>query len=151
VLARIAALAGFLFCSAASAAPLGAESSIDEVFAEHTRAVQSRDLPALERTITSGEQLTLILPNGVQTATRKEYIDFHKEFFASRTWTIQFEPVSRAVGSDFAVLTTKSLYQDTVDGKPYRSRSWVTFTFHKEGGQWRLIHDQNTRLPTDQQ
>jgi uncharacterized protein (TIGR02246 family) len=142
---------GLLCCSVVGAAPGGAASSIDAVFAEHARAVQSRDLAALERTITSGDELTLILPNGVQTATRQAYIDFHKEFFASKSWTIQFEPVSRAVGADFAVLTTKSLYQDTVDGKPYRSRSWVTFTFRKEAGQWRLIHDQNTRLPPDQQ
>ena len=49
------------------------------------------------------------------------------------------------------MLTTKSLYQDVVDGKPYRSRSWVTFTFQKELGQWRLVHDQNTRLPPEQQ
>lgn len=149
--ARIAALASLLCCSVVAAAPLGAEASLDAVFAEHIRAVQARDLAALEGTITSGDSLTLILPNGVQTATRRAYVDFHREFFAAKTWTIQFEPVSRAVGADFAVLTTKSLYQDTVDGKPYRSRSWVTFTFHKEAGQWRLIHDQNTRLPPEQQ
>jgi len=125
--------------------------SIDAVFAEHVKAVQSRDLAVLEQTITLGDRLTLILPNGTQTSTRQAYIDFHKEFFATKTWTIEFEPVSRIVGADFAVLTTKSLYQDTVDGKPYRSRSWVTFTFRKELGQWRLIHDQNTRLPPEQQ
>lgn len=147
---QVVLLASLLCCLLANAAPLGAESSLDAVFAEHVRAVQGRDLAALESTITSGEQLTLILPNGVQTATRQAYLDFHKEFFAGKTWTIQFEPVSRMVGPDFAVLTTKSLYQDTVDGRPYRSRSWVTFTFRKEAGQWRLIHDQNTRLPPDQ-
>lgn len=151
MLGRIAALVAFLCFSSAGAAPVGAESSIGAVFAEHIRAVQARDLAALESTITSGDQLTLILPNGTQTATRQAYIDFHKEFFATKTWTLQFEPVGRVVGSDFAVLTTKSLYQDTVDGKPYRSRSWVTFTFRKEAGQWRLIHDQNTRLPPEQQ
>jgi uncharacterized protein (TIGR02246 family) len=139
-----------LLCSTlAGAAPSEEGHSIDAVFAEHVKAVQSRDLPALERTITSGERLTLILPNGTQTSTRQAYVDFHKEFFATKTWTIEFEPVGRFVGADFAVLTTRSLYQDTVDGKPYRSRSWVTFTFQKELGQWRLIHDQNTRLPPE--
>ena len=142
---------GLLCSTLAGAASVAPERSLDAVFAEHVKAVQSRDLPALERTITSSEQLTLILPNGTQTSTRQAYVDFHKEFFSTRTWTIEFEPVSRLVGADFAVLTTKSLYQDTVDGKPYRSRSWVTFTFHKEQGQWRLIHDQNTRLPPEQQ
>ena len=148
---RIAVLIGLLCSTLAGSASLAAETGIDSAFAEHVKAVQSRDLPALERTITSGEQLTLILPDGTQTSTRQAYVDFHKEFFATKTWTIQFEPVSRAVGADFAVLTTRSLYQDTVDGKPYRSRSWVTFTFRKEAGQWRLIHDQNTRPPPKQQ
>jgi len=147
---KAAILFGLLCSMLAGAAPV-TEHNIDAVFAAHVKAVQSRDLPALERTITSGEQLTLILPNGTQTSTRQAYVDFHKEFFSTRTWTIQFEPVSRSVGADFAVLTTKSLYQDVVDGKPYRSRSWVTFTFQKEQGQWRLIHDQNTRLPPEQQ
>ena len=151
MVARIAVVIGLLCSTLAGAAPAEEGRSIDAVFAEHVKAVQSRDLPALERTLTSGNQLTLILPNGTQTSTRKAYVDFHKEFFAGKTWTIQFEPVSRAVGADFAVLTTKSLYQDVVDGKPLRSRSWVTFTFQKESGQWRLIHDQNTRLPPEQQ
>ena len=146
---RKAAFVIGLLCSMLAGAAPAAEQSIDTVFAAHVKAVQSRDLPALERTITSGEQLTLILPNGTQTSTRQAYVDFHKEFFSTRTWTIQFEPVSRIVGTDFAVLTTKSLYQDVVDGKPYSSRSWVTFTFRKEQGQWRLIHDQNTRLPPE--
>ena len=145
-----AVLIGFL-CSLLAGAASAAEQSIDAVFAEHVKAVQTRDLPALERTITRGEQLTLILPNGTQTSTRQAYVDFHKDFFSTRTWTIQFEPVSRSVGAEFAVLTTKSLYKDVVDGKPYRSRSWVTFTFRKEKGEWRLIHDQNTRLPPEQQ
>jgi uncharacterized protein (TIGR02246 family) len=148
---KAAIFVGLLCSTLAGAAPVEEQHTIDAVFAEHVKAVQSRDLPALERTITLGDQLTLILPNGTQTSTRQAYVDFHKEFFGTKTWTIQFEPVSRLVGADFAVLTTKSLYQDTVDGKPYRSRSWVTFTFQKELGQWRLIHDQNTRLPPEQQ
>jgi uncharacterized protein (TIGR02246 family) len=148
---RKAAILFGLLCSMLAGAAPATEQNIDAVFAAHVKAVQSRDLPALERTITSGEQLTLILPNGTQTSTRQAYVDFHKEFFSTRTWTLQFEPVSRSIGADFAVLTTKSLYQDVVDGKPYRSRSWVTFTFQKEQGQWRLIHDQNTRLPPEQQ
>jgi uncharacterized protein (TIGR02246 family) len=151
VLARTAVFIGLLCSTLAVAAPVEEERSIDAVFAEHIKAVQSRDLPMLERTITLGAQLTLILPNGTQTSTRQAYVDFHKEFFATKTWTIEFEPVARIVGADFAVLTTKSLYQDVDDGKPYRSRSWVTFTFQKELGQWRLIHDQNTRLPPDPQ
>jgi ketosteroid isomerase-like protein len=127
-----------------------AEPSIETAFAAHVKAVQSRDLVALERTVSDGEQLVLILPDGTLTKTRQEYLDFHKKFFASKRWSIRFDPVSAQVGSEFAVLTTKSLYEDVQDGKPVRSRSWVTFIFRKEAGEWRLIHDQNTRVPRDE-
>lgn len=119
-------------------------ASVDQVFQQHVRAVQERDMAALERTITSGDALTLILPNGAQTSTRREYLDFHRKFFSSRTWKIRFDPVSRIVGPEFAILTTLSTYEDTEDGKTERDRSWVTFVFQLERGEWRLIHDQNT-------
>jgi ketosteroid isomerase-like protein len=122
------------------------EPSIDAAFAAHVKAVQSRDLAALARTISDAEQLILILPNGKLTRTRREYLDFHKEFFASKSWSIRFDPVAATVGSEFAVLTTKSLYEDLQNGNPVRTRSWVTFIFRKEAGEWRLIHDQNTRV-----
>ena len=122
------------------------EPSVDAAFAAHVKAIQSRDLAALARTISDGKQLILILPNGTLTQTRQEYLDFHKEFFASKSWSIRFDPVSANVGSEFAVLTTKSLYEDVQDGSPVRTRSWVTFIFRKEAGEWRLIHDQNTRV-----
>ena len=118
---KSALLVGLLCCSVAGAAPVGVESSINAVFAEHVRAVQARDLPALESTITSGEQLTLILPNGVQTATRQAYIDFHKEFFATKTWTIQFAPVSRMVGRPDGRLTTPISRQNTPARMPVPS------------------------------
>ncbi|MFL6603596.1 MAG: YybH family protein [Steroidobacteraceae bacterium] len=122
------------------------EPNVDAAFAAHVKAIQSRDLAALALTISDAKQLILILPNGRLTKTRQEYLDFHKEFFASKSWTIRFDPVATSVGSDFAVLTTKSLYEDLQDGNPVRTRSWVTFIFHKEAGKWRLIHDQNTRV-----
>ena len=151
VFSTIAALVGLL-CFSLQVPPWSRKSELSMPYSPSTSKPCRRGISAaLERTITSAEQLTLILPNGVQTSTRQAYVDFHKQFFAEKTWTIQFETVSRTVGTDFAVLTTKSLYQDVVDGKPYRSRSWVTFTFQKESGQWRLIHDQNTRLPPEQQ
>ena len=52
-------------------------------------------------------------------------------------------------GPDFAVITTRSFYSDTDNGQPVRTSSWVTFTFRRENGEWRLIHDQNTRVPVD--
>lgn len=133
----------------ACAAPAAAQPDLRTAFATHVAAVQARDMPALERTITSGDALTLILPNGTRTDTRAAYLDFHRDFFASPTWSIRFEILSEIAGPDFAVLTTRSFYSDTDNGQPVRTSSWVTFTFRREQGEWRLIHDQNTRVPAD--
>ena len=130
-------------------APASAQSDLHATFAAHAAAVQARDMPALERTLTTGEKLTLILPNGTRTETRKEYLDFHREFFGSPTWSIRFDIMSEMTGPDFAVITTRSFYSDTDNGQPVRTSSWVTFTFRRENGEWRLIHDQNTRVPAD--
>lgn len=140
------ACVGLLFVMISAGA--AERASIDEVFEQHVRAVQTRDLAALERTITSDDALTLILPNGAQTSTRKEYLDFHRKFFSSSTWTIRFDAVSRITGQDFAILTTRSTYEDAEEGKRVRHHSWVTFVFQRERGEWRLVHDQNTSSPS---
>lgn len=132
-----------------AAAPAAAQSSLDETFAVHVAAVQARDMAGLERTITSGEALTLILPNGTRTDTREAYLAFHREFFTSSTWSIRFQVLSKVEGPDYGVITTRSFYSDTDNGQPINTSSWVTFTFRRENGEWRLIHDQNTRVPAD--
>lgn len=130
-------------------APAVAQSSLDETFAVHVAAVQARDMAGLERTITGGEALTLILPNGTRTDTRAAFLAFHREFFASPTWSIRFQVLSKVEGPDYGVITTRSFYSDTDNGQPVNTSSWVTFTFRRENGEWRLIHDQNTRVPAD--
>ena len=131
------------------AVPLHAETNLDRAFAEHVAAVQARDLKRLEATLTSGEQLELILPNGTRTATKAAYLDFHRGFFGEKGWTLTFETLSEITSRDLGVITTRSIYRDTQDGKPIVSHSVVTFTFRREDGRWKLIHDQNTRLPAD--
>jgi len=125
-----------------------ASDAFERTFAEHLRAIKARDLPALERTLTSSEDLPLILPNGRRLATRREFLDFHREWFASSTWTIEFEPVTRYFGTDLAIATLRSHSTDVEDGEPVWGESWVTFTFRREGGRWALVHDQNTRIRT---
>lgn len=131
------------------AAPLHAEMDLDRAFAEHVAAVQARDLTRLEATLTAGQQLELILPNGTRTATKAAYVDFHRDFFAEKRWTIAFETLSKITSGDLGIITTRSTYRDGEDGKPSVSHSIVTFTFRRESGAWKLIHDQNTRLPAE--
>ena len=133
---------------AAACGPAAADEAFDALLAEHFRAVSARDLPALERTLPPGDDLTLILPNATRTTTRQAFVDFHKTFFADRTWTMRFEPVSTTVAGDMAVVTARTRWEGRDDGKPVWSESWLTLVFRNQDGRWGLIHDQNTRIRT---
>lgn len=52
----------------------------------HIDAIRNRDLKALTDTITAGDSLTLIFPNGTITNTRQAYVDFHRKWFADQDW-----------------------------------------------------------------
>jgi ketosteroid isomerase-like protein len=141
-------LAGWLLSLAGllSGAPLAyAESEFDAQLAKHFKAVQNRDLETLKSTLTGGTQLELILPSGNRTTTKAEFVAFHVEWFASKTWTMRFDPVSRIETADMAIATVRTHYEDVDDGKPIVTENWLTLTFRKEQGRWGLVHDQNTR------
>lgn len=127
-------------------APAARAGDFQADFASHVAAVQGRDLKALEATLTSGEQLVLILPNGKMTRTRADYLAFHRAWFAETGWTIRFEPVATVSAGDITIQTGRTRYEDTIDGKPYWSESWLALTFRREDGGWKLIQDQNTRI-----
>ena len=120
----------------------------DATLAKHFAAVSGRDLPALEETLTPGPDLTLILPNATRMTTRQQFIDFHKEFFADKAWTMTFEPVAKTVAGDVAVVTVRTHWEGPDEGKTVWSESWLTLVFRKEAGRWGLIYDQNTRIRT---
>jgi ketosteroid isomerase-like protein len=112
----------------------------------HVKAVQSRDLPALEKTITTGEALDLILPNGKRMTTRKEYVDLHREWFKETNWTWKLEPLAVTTGGDMAIITARTHYEEREDGKTSATENYLSLAFRKEAGVWRLVHDQNTRI-----
>lgn len=131
----------------AAAQPGRAGGALDDVLRDHVRAVQTRDLALLERTITTGEQLELIFPDGRRSTTRAEYLAFHREWFAERGWTMTIRPVSRVERAELAVVTARTRYEER-EGRRLTgwNENWLTLTFAKEAGGWRLVHDQNTRI-----
>lgn len=120
-------------------------SDFDEQLATHFEAVRTRDLQKLKSTLTAEENLELILPGGKRTTTKAEFVAFHVDWFASKTWTMRFEPISRIETANMAVATVRTHYEDVQDGKPYVSENWLTLIFRNEDGRWALVHDQNTR------
>ena len=139
-----AALLGLLLPGPAHAAPGGCGSP-DESISRHLAAIQARDLAGIEATVTRGEALVLILPNGARTDSRDAYLHFHRGFFRDRSWRMHFEEVSRISTPSMTLVALKSSFRATASSPP-RS-SWLSMAFGCEAGQWRLVFDQNTRLP----
>ena len=123
-----------------------ADKDLAAVLDAHVKAVQSRDLPALEKTITTGETLELILPNGHRMTTRAQFVDLHREWFKETNWTWALEVVSVAEARDMAVVTARTRYEERDGSKSTVAQNWLSLTFRRETAGWRLVHDQNTRV-----
>ncbi len=113
----------------------------------HLDAIQNRDLDTLLDTITTGERLTLIFPDGTLYETRAEYVAFHKEWFADPNWTMTFEPIRTVESPGLATVLLRTTYED--DGPASRRQGFLALTFADGGDGWRLVMDQNTRIPMD--
>ncbi len=102
-------------------------------------------------TVTAGETLLTVLPNGKKLDGRQAYRDLHADWFADPTWRMQLEEVHRQVRSDTAVVLLRYGYwRREADGREALARNaWLTLVFAREDGQWRLVYDQNTTIPQD--
>ncbi len=133
------ALAAALSACAASAP----RPSFTDALDAHLAAIGARDLAGFEKTI-SDDDFLVIFPNGEALETRAAVVDFHKEWFADPAWRMTPEIVKIIEGDDFSTALLKYDYRDTPDGAP--RAAWLNLVFKLENGEWRLVHDQNTRI-----
>jgi uncharacterized protein (TIGR02246 family) len=124
-------------------------SSLRSTLDAHLAAINARDLDALLATVTRGEQLTLVLPNGTLLTTREAFRQLHVDWFADRGWRMQFEVESvRAFGDVGIALVRYRSQAKQADGSYATKReAWLNLTFAREDGDWRLVFDQNTVIP----
>ena len=54
------------------------------VLETHLSAISGRNMDALLPTITGGKDLPMIAPNGFKFDTRQQYVDFHRQWFATK-------------------------------------------------------------------
>ena len=128
-------------CAPAKAPPL--KPTLDK----HIAAIMARDYESYLGTISKGETLPLIFPDGTLLESRAEVADFIQKWFAMPGWKTTMTPVSQIVGKDLAVVLLKTSYRDTPDGAD--RYAYLTLTFQLQDGQWRLVQDQNTRITTE--
>ena len=113
---------------------------------DHIAAVQGRDLEAFEATLTSGEDLYVIFPGGAALETKDAILDFHREWFSDKDWIWDIQVEKIIEGEDMATAVTRYAYRDNAEGAP--RLAWLVLVFKLEDGEWRLVHDQNTRIDT---
>lgn len=110
----------------------------------HLEAIQRRDLETYAASLSDGP-LTLVMPNGKLLRGREAILEFHRDWFADRDWIWTPRSVETHEGPGAGTALCDVLYRD-VDrsGQPTEQQLWVTLSFVREGGLWRLVHDQNT-------
>lgn len=146
IVRALSALALLLVAACATAS--ATSPNFDEALRTHLEAVRARDIVALEPTLARGEELILIFPNGSVTRTKAEYLAFHREWFTETTWRMEFEPIWTRVSGRTAQALLTTRYQDTgADGSAIDNRGLLLMTFELQEGAWRLVTDQNTRVP----
>jgi hypothetical protein len=114
----------------------------------HLQAVRTRNLEALLPTITGGSDLRMIAPDGFQYTTRAEYVDFHRQWFATND-NGRFEPeiVHLVESPRLGHALIKLRYRATPPTGAARDIvSWLALTFALEDGAWRLVFDQTTLI-----
>ena len=115
----------------------------------HLDAIETKDIVAYKPTVTTREDLHLVFPDGSVIETTEGVVSFHEEWFKDANWRWNGQDTRIMEGVDMAAAFMKYDYRDTPEGAP-RS-AWLVLIFALENGAWRLIHDQNTRIASEQE
>ena len=135
-----ALIGALLMTTACEPAPPPFQEALDA----HFNSILTRDIEAYKLTLTKSDALPMIFPDGSYMPTRAEVEEFHTNWFKDKNWRMNFEEVTRIVGKDIASVLVRTAFQDTPDGAP--RFAYLNLLFQLQDGEWRLIHDQNTRI-----
>jgi ketosteroid isomerase-like protein len=139
-------LAAFFVCVPGLA--LADLSSFPAAVSTHLKAIEARDPIAFETTITKDSTFTFVALNGAATTTRDAFLRQMRAWLSDSDWSWKLEPLSLSGGPHVGVAVYKVTYQDLdPQGRPYSLKYVLSLVFAKQDAEWRLVHDQNTRLP----
>ena len=136
-------------CLASCGAPAAEDANADTAslteFADRfDRAQLAKDGAALERMV--HDELVFITSSGERQGK--------DEFIAG--WTAPgdtFEPITLVdrlvtpLGRDAGVVSAETTLRGTSGGQPFASKFRFSDTFVREGGEWRAVHIQVSRIP----
>ena len=110
----------------------------------HLATIAARDLEGFDKTLTSGDDLNVIFPNGTLVPDTQTVRDFHAEWFSDKDWVMEPEVIKVIEGKDMATALLKYSYRDSAKSEP--RMNWLVLVFKLEDGAWKLVHDQNTKI-----
>jgi ketosteroid isomerase-like protein len=131
-----------------SAVPHQSSPSFRSAVEAHVAAVARRDMDALLPTLATGDDLVMIAPNGFKFDTRRQYIDFHREWFATNDAGKLDPEIIHLIESPslgHALIRYRYTSKNS-SGTAQVIVSWLALTFALEQGAWRLVFDQNTAI-----
>jgi hypothetical protein len=103
-------------------------------------------MDALLPTLTTGDALVMIAPDGTKWDTTKQFIDFHRQWFATKDEGRYEAEIARTIESPALghALIRYRYSSRGPDGQVRVTTAWLALTFALEDGRWRLVFDQNT-------
>lgn len=119
-------------------------TSFEQTLQQHFDAISNRDIEAFRSHLTSGTTLYTIVQNGHAFTTPDELVALHEEWFKDPNWTWEGAVVNSVVGDDVAFALVKYDYRPKPEDAALTS--WLAYVFHREQGEWRIVHDQSTSL-----
>ncbi|MEM9014943.1 MAG: nuclear transport factor 2 family protein [Pseudomonadota bacterium] len=119
-------------------------SSFRQALDHHVATISRKDIDDYADTLTDSDDLNLIFPDGTRISSTEGVIDFHEDWFEDGAWRFAFDILETRVTADMAYAFGKTRYQE--DDASSAREAWLTLVFAIEDGEWRLIHDQNTRI-----
>lgn len=117
---------------------------LGEAVRRHIESIAGRDIEAFRAHLTNSETLYTIVQDGHAFTTRDELVAIHEQWFKDPDWTWEGELVHQVVGSDVAMALIKYQYRARPTVEAFST--WLVYVFRLEGGEWRIVHDQNTAV-----
>jgi hypothetical protein len=122
-------------------------STFQAALSTHLDSIQRRDAAAFETTLTAGSSLTFVALDGSVTTSKEAFVKKTRGWLADPDWTWRLEQLSMTSGSHVGTAVFQVRYQDLDSNrKPYSLVYVLSLVFEKQGAEWRLVHDQNTRI-----
>ncbi len=111
----------------------------------HLGAVMAKDSLALKSTLNMDGAYHLILPDGSQMHTARDFYKMHVEWFKDEQWTMEMKVLESSVHADVGTAFVQADYREPDrDGKPYHHKMWITYFCEKIGDIWKVVHDHCT-------